>query len=75
MMDLDCIKKVNLIEQLAECYPHIEELSEEEIRAWDEDQIRAYYIEARASQTRDRSAHFDDRDRAFVQLRPSHYQR
>ena len=63
MMDLDCIKKVNLIEQLSECYPHIEDLSEEEIHTWDEDQIRAYYTEARVPQNRDRSAHTDDQVR------------
>ena len=74
-MDLDCIKKVNLVEQLAECYPHIEDPSEEEIHAWDEDQIRAYYTEAREPQNRNRSAYADDQVRSgFVQLMPDHYQ-
>ena len=75
MMDFDCIKKVNLIEQLSECYPHIEDLSEEEIRAWDEEQIRAHYAEARKPQNRDRSAYADNQVRSgFVQLMPDHYQ-
>ena len=54
-MDHESIRKINLVEHLSESHPHITELSEREIHAWDEHQIRAYYTGARESQTRDTS--------------------
>ena len=48
-MDLDTIKKINLAESLSEAHPHIKELSEGEIAAWDVDQIRAHYSAGTAS--------------------------
>ena len=48
-MNLEFIKKVNLVEQLSDAHPHIGELAEEDIAAWDEDQIRAHYSETLAS--------------------------
>ena len=76
MMDLKSIRKINLIEQLSECYPHVEDLSSEEIHAWDENQIRAYYTESQEPQNRDRSAFADDHVRfGSMQLMPNHYQR
>ncbi len=48
-MNIEFIRKVNLVEQLSDAHPDIGELAEEEIAAWDEDQIRAHYSEALAS--------------------------
>ena len=75
MMDFKSIRKVNLIEHLSECYPHVEDLSSEEIHAWDENQIRAYYTESQESPNRDRSAFDEHVQFGFMQLRPNHYQR
>ena len=50
-MDLELVKKVNLAEHLSEFHPLIGELSEEDIAAWSEDQIRAHYTDTHAAIT------------------------
>ena len=49
-MDLDIINKINLADSLSEAHPHVKELSEEEIAAWDVNRIRAHYSAGTASE-------------------------
>ena len=48
-MDISFIRKVNLAEQLSDARPGVRELTEAEITAWDEAQIRAHYTTDPAS--------------------------
>lgn len=42
-MDEIVVKKINLVDALAEEFAGVEEPSEGQVRAWTEDQIRQYY--------------------------------
>ena len=42
-MEMEFIKKVNLVEQLSDAHPSVREPTEGEISAWSEVQIRAHY--------------------------------
>ena len=72
-MDLDLIKKINLAESLSEAQPHIKELSEEEIAAWDGDQIRAHYSAGMASEAGKQFSEHGKHDKVQVTLHPRSY--
>lgn len=42
-MDIAFIRRINLAEQLSDAHPSVRELTEGEITAWGEVQIRAHY--------------------------------
>ena len=50
-MNIAFIRKVNLAEQLSDAHPSVRDLTEGEITAWDEVQIRAHYTGGPAPST------------------------